>query len=204
VDVAIATWPWGAYLGEESKRSGIRAKVASWRRIPHDALIPHAKASGQYLNSVLAKIEAAKAGYDEAILLDSHGFVCEGSGENIYMVRDGVILTPPQTAGILDGINRRSVLQIARDLGYEIVERDLARAELYLAEEVFLTGTAAELVPAREIDDHTIGSGEPGRVTRELQRVFDDALHGRDPRYRDWLDVVEIPAADTARAAGPA
>jgi branched-chain amino acid aminotransferase len=204
VDVAIAAWPWGAYLGEEGKRSGVRAKVASWRRIPHDALIPHAKASGQYLNSVLAKIEASKAGYDEAILLDSHGFVCEGSGENIYMVRDGVILTPPQTAGILDGINRRSVLQIARDLGYEIIERDLARAELYLAEEVFLTGTAAELVPVREIDDHAIGAGEPGPVTRELQRVFDDALHGRDPRYRDWLDVVEVPAADTARAAGPA
>jgi branched-chain amino acid aminotransferase len=171
----------------------VRAKVASWRRIPHDALIPHSKASGQYLNSVLAKIEASKAGYEEAILLDSHGFVCEGSGENIYVVREGRILTPPQTAGILDGINRKSVIQIARDLGYEVVERDLARAELYLADEVFLTGTAAELTPVREIDDHRIGSGKPGPITAELQRVFDDALHGRDPRYLEWLDIVKVP-----------
>jgi branched-chain amino acid aminotransferase len=204
VDVAIAVWPWGAYLGEDGKRAGVRAKVASWRRIPHDSLIPHAKASGQYLNSVLAKIEATKAGYDEAILLDSHGYVCEGTGENIYAVRDGGILTPPQTAGILDGISRKSVLQIASDLGYQIVERNLARAELYLADEVFLTGTAAELVPVREIDDHAIGASEPGPVTLELQRAFDDALHGRNPRYSDWLDLVDVPVTDPARAAGPA
>jgi branched-chain amino acid aminotransferase len=193
VEVSIAVWPWGAYLGDEGKTRGIRAKVSSWRRIPHDALIPHSKASGQYLNSVLAKVEATKAGYQEAILLDSHGFVCEGSGENIYVVRDGAVLTPPQTAGILDGINRKSILKIARDLGYEFVERDLARAELILADEVFMSGTAAELVPVREIDDHVIGSGEPGPITRELQRVFDDALHGRDPRYTEWLDVVKLP-----------
>jgi branched-chain amino acid aminotransferase len=123
--------------------------------------------------------------------------VCEGSGENIYVVRDGVVITPPQTAGILDGINRKSVIQIARDLGYEVIERDLARAELYLADEVFLTGTAAELVPVREIDDHAIGAGEPGPVTRELQRVFDDALHGRDGRYAEWLDLVEVPTKAT-------
>lgn len=193
VEVAIAVWAWGAYLGEEGKRSGVRAKVASWRRIPHDSLIPHAKASGQYLNSVLAKIEASKAGYQEAILLDSQGFVSEGSGENIYAVRDGQIVTPPHTAGILDGISRKSVIQIARDLGHDVVERNLARAELYLADEVFLSGTAAELVPVREIDDHAIGGGEPGTVTREIQRVFDDALHGRDSRYADWLDVVKVP-----------
>jgi branched-chain amino acid aminotransferase len=194
VDVTIALWEWGAYLGEEGKRSGVRAKVSSWRRISPDSLIPHAKASGQYLNSVLAKIESLKAGYDEAILLDDHGRVCEGSGENIYAVRDGVIVTPPQTASILDGINRRSVLQIARDLGYTVIERDLARAELYLADEVFLTGTAAELVPVREVDDHAIGSGEPGEITRVLQGAFEDALHGRSERYREWLDVVELPA----------
>ena len=141
----------------------MRAKVSSWERISPRSLIPHAKASGQYLNSVLAKIESVKAGYDEAILLDEHGHVCEGSGENIYVVRDGVIVTPPQTASILDGISRRSVIQIARDLGYAVVERDIARAELYLADEVFLTGTAAELVPVREIDDHAIGAGRPGR-----------------------------------------
>jgi branched-chain amino acid aminotransferase len=193
VEVSIAVWPWGAYLGDDGKTRGIRAKVSSWRRIPHDALIPHSKASGQYLNSVLAKVEATKAGYQEAILLDSHGFVCEGSGENIYVVRDGAVLTPPQTAGILDGINRKSILTIARDLGYEVVERNLARAELILADEVFMSGTAAELCPVREIDDHVIGGGEPGPITRELQRVFDDALHGRDPRYMEWLDVVKLP-----------
>jgi branched-chain amino acid aminotransferase len=194
VEVSIATWPWGAYLGEDSKRAGVRAKVSSWRRIPHDAMIPHAKASGQYLNSILAKIEASKAGYQEAILLDSHGFVCEGSGENIYMVKEGQIVTPPQTAGILDGISRKSVIRIARDLGYEVVERDIARAEITLCDEVFLSGTAAELVPVTEIDDHRIGTGERGPMTAEIQRVFDDALHGRDPRYVEWVDIVQVPS----------
>ena len=198
VSVSIAAWPWGAYLGEESKRAGIRAKVSSWRRISGDSLIPHSKASGQYLNSVLAKIEASKAGYQEAVLLDSRGFVSEGSGENIYIVRDGRILTPPQTAGILDGINRRSILTIANDLGYEVIERDIARAELTLADEVFISGTAAELVPVCEVDDHRIGGGEAGPITRELQRVHDDALHGRDSRYLDWLDVVEVPTGHPA------
>jgi branched-chain amino acid aminotransferase len=197
VEVSIAVWPWGAYLGEEGKQLGVRAKVASWRRIPHDALIPHAKASGQYLNSVLAKIEASKAGYQEAILLNDQGFVCEGSGENIYAVRDGKIATPGHTAAILDGITRRAIIQLAADLGYEVVERELARAELYLADEVFLTGTAAEVVPVREIDDHAIGTGEPGPITRELQRAFDDAIHGRDERYLDWLDVVKVPQKAT-------
>jgi branched-chain amino acid aminotransferase len=193
VEVSIAAWPWGTYLGEEGKNHGIRAKVSSWRRISHDSLIPHAKASGQYLNGVLAKIEASKAGYQEAILLDHHGFVCEGSGENIYAVREGKIVTPPHTAGILDGISRKSIMQIVGDLGIEIVERDLARAELYLADEVFMSGTAAELVPVREIDDHTIGAGEPGPMTLEIQRIYDDALHGRDPRYVEWLDIVKVP-----------
>ena len=192
IDVAIAVWEWGAYLGEQGKRDGVRAKVSSWERISPRALIPHAKASGQYLNSVLAKIESVKAGYDEAILLDEHGRVCEGTGENVYIVRDGVIITPPQTASILDGISRRAILQIARDLGYETLERDIARAELYHADEVFLTGTAAELVPVREVDDQTVGAGRPGEVTVVLQRAFDDALHGRSERYDEWLDYVEV------------
>ena len=199
VSVSIAAWVWPAYLGEESKRTGVRAKVSSWRRISGDSLIPHSKASGQYLNSVLAKIEASKAGYQEAILLDSRGFVCEGSGENIYAVRDGQIITPPQSASILDGINRRSILTIARDLGYEVIERDLARAELTLADEVFFSGTAAELVPIREIDDHMIGDGSgAGPITREIQRVHDDALHGREPRYAEWLDIVGVPSVHPA------
>ena len=153
----------GAYLGEEGKRNGVRAKISSWRRISNDSLIPHSKASGQYLNSILAKIESHKAGYEEAILLDDHGFVCEGSGENIFVVREGRDLTPPQTAGILDGINRKSAIQIAHDLGFEVVERNIARAELYLADELFMTGTAAELVPVREVDDHVIGAASRAR-----------------------------------------
>ena len=192
IDVVIAAWPWGVYLGEESKGQGIRAKVSSWRRISPAGAIPHAKATGSYLNSILAKTESHNAGYDEAILLDERGFVCEGSGENIFVVRDGEILTPPHVASILDGINRKSVIQIARDLGYTVVERDIARAELYLAEEVFLTGTAAELVPVREVDDHPVG--EPGEITRHLQAKFDDALHGRAEEYLEWLDFVEMPA----------
>jgi branched-chain amino acid aminotransferase len=197
VDVTIACWEWGVYLGEEGASKGVRAKVSSWRRISPDSLIPHAKASGQYLNNVLAKVEAVKAKYDEAILLDDNGYVCEGTGENIYVVRDGVIATPGQANSILDGITRRSVLQIAQDFGYAIVERDVTRAELYLAEEVFMSGTAAELVPVREVDDHPVGTGEPGEVTRVLQKAFDDAIHGRSERYREWLDPVSPRALET-------
>jgi len=202
VDVSIAVWPWGNYLGEEGTRNGIRAKVSSWERISSRSLIPQAKASGQYLNSVLAKIESVKAGYDEAILLDEHGNVVEGSGENVFAVRDGVISTPPISSAILDGINRRSVVQIARDLGYSVVERVVARTDLYLADEVFLTGTAAELVPVREIDDHAIGTGKPGEITLVLQRAFQDALYGRNERYLEWLDLIEVGLADRQKAAG--
>ncbi len=192
IDVMIATWPWGAYLGEEGKRKGIRAKVSSWRRISPDSLIPHAKASGQYLNSILAKTESANAGYDEAILLDDRGMVCEGSGENIFVVKDGTVITPAHTNSILDGVSRRSVDQIARDLGYGVVERDIARAELYLADEIFLTGTAAELVPVREIDDHPLPC--PGEITQVIQAKYEDALHGRAPEYAEWLDPVDQPS----------
>jgi branched-chain amino acid aminotransferase len=192
VEAMIAVWEWGAYLGEEGKTKGVRARVSSYRRISSESLIPHAKASGQYLNSVLAKIESVKAGYEEAILLDDNGYVCEGTGENIFVVKDGLIHTPGQADGILDGINRKSCIQIARDLGYEVVERNIARAELALADEVFLTGTAAELTPMREIDDIEIGP--PGPVTRAIQGVFDDALYGRDARYADWLDLVPVPS----------
>jgi branched-chain amino acid aminotransferase len=202
VDVVVAVWPWGAYLGEDGKKKGVRAKVSSWRRISPAGLIPHAKASGQYLNSILAKTETANAGYDEAILLDERGFVCEGSGENIYLVREGEIVTPGHASSILDGINRKSVIQIARDLGYTVVERDVARAELYLAEEVFLTGTAAELVPVREIDDHDLG--EPGEITRVIQGKFDDALNGRLEEYREWLDPVGEPTGEAPREPTPA
>jgi branched-chain amino acid aminotransferase len=192
VEAMVAVWEWGAYLGEKGQQEGVRAKVSSWRRISPASLMPHAKASGQYLNSVLAKIESIKAGYEEAILLDDKGHVCEGTGENIFVVKDGVIYTPPQSASILDGISRKSVMQVARDLGYELIERDIARAELPMADEVFLTGTAAELTPLREVDDHEIGP--PGPVTRQIQQLFFDALHGRAPQYAEWLDVVPVPS----------
>ena len=194
VDAMIACWEWGAYLGEEGKQKGIRARVSSWRRISDESLQPMSKASGQYLNSVLAKIEAQKSGYEEAILLDHYGHVCEGTGENIYVVRNGVISTPAVTNAILWGINRMSIVEIARDLGYEVVERPIARAELALADEVFMSGTAAELTPVREVDDLAVADGKPGPITREIQGVFEDALHGRSERYAHWLDVVPLPA----------
>src|SRR3954449_8023181 len=194
VEVIIATWEWGSYLGDEGKLNGVRAAVSSWRRISSENVIPAAKASGQYLNSILAKIEADKAGYEEGILLDQRGMVCEGTGENLFVVKDGRIATPGFTSSILGGINRLSAIEIARDLGYEVVERDVARGELYLADEIFMTGTAAELTPLRELDDQPVGEGRPGPVTREIQNVFEDALHGRAERYAHWLDVVPAPA----------
>lgn len=190
VDVTIAVWEWGLYLGEEGKRDGIRAKISSWRRISPETLIPYAKAGGQYLNSILAKVEAHNAGYDEAILLDHVGNVCEGTGENIFVVRDGIISTPPMTSSILEGISRDSIIKIAADMGHEVVEREIAADELPIADEIFLTGTAAEMVPVRELDDRPVGSGKPGEITKALLAVYEDALYGRDERYRDWLDPV--------------
>jgi branched-chain amino acid aminotransferase len=206
IEAAIACWEWGTYLGEDGMANGIRAKVSSWRRISPDSLIPHAKASGQYLNNVLAKVESMKAGYQEAILLDDQGHVCEGTGENVYIVLGGEIVTPGHHNSILDGITRRSIMTLAADLGYTVVERDIARAELYLAEEVFMSGTAAELVPVVEVDDHRVGPGKPGDVTRLLQSAFDDAIHGRSERYREWLDPVGArpPALAPTAEAPPA
>jgi branched-chain amino acid aminotransferase len=192
IEMIVAAWPWGAYLGDDGKKNGIRAKVSSWRTIGGDSLIPHAKASGQYLNSILAKTEATEAGYEEAILLDDHGHVSEGSGENVFIVREGTLITPGHTSSILDGITRNAIIQIANDLGYRVEERAIARSELYLADEAFLTGTAAELVPLREVDDHPLGG--PGEVTSVIQAKFEDALHGRAEEYHEWLDFVEAPA----------
>jgi branched-chain amino acid aminotransferase len=190
VEVFIAVWPWGAYLGEEGQKHGIRCKVSSWRRMSDESFIPEAKACGQYLNSILAKVETAKAGYDEAILLDQHGNVSEGSGENVFVVRDGHISTPSSASCILDGITARSVVQIAADLGFEVEHRDVSRGELYQADEVFLTGTAAEIVPVREIDDHVVGP--PGELTQAIQTRFFDAIKGKREEYLEWLDFVEL------------
>jgi branched-chain amino acid aminotransferase len=195
VEVAIGVWKWGAYLGDEGKRHGVRAKLSSWRRISSDSLVTQAKASGHYLNSILAKIETTREGYEEAIMLDHTGMVSEASGENIFIVRDGVLATPPPGT-ILDGVTRQSIMKIARDLGYEVVERAIAPSELTLAQEVFLTGTAAELVPVREVDGHVLG--DPGEVTLQLQQRYEDALYGRTERYREWLDIVEQPSKVTS------
>ncbi len=195
VDLTIAVWEWGLYLGEDGKRDGIRAKISSWRRISPETLIPYAKAGGQYLNSILAKVEAHNAGYDEAILLDHVGNVCEGTGENIFVIRDGVIYTPPMTSSILEGISRDSVIKIAADIGHQVVVREIAADELPIADEIFLTGTAAEMVPVRELDDRPVGSGKPGEITKALLAIYEDALYGRDERYLDWLDPVPASPA---------
>ena len=202
VDVFIAVWSWGAYLGEEGQKHGVRCKVSSWRRMSDTSFIPQAKASGTYLNSILAKVETAKAGYDEAILLNDQGNVSEGTGENVFVVRDGSIATPPPSASILDGITARSVKQIAADLGFEVVERDIARGELYQADEVFLTGTAAEIVPVREIDDRLLG--EPGELTQAIQKVFFDAIAGRRDEYLEWRDFVDLGDEAEARISAAA
>jgi len=188
VRMAIASWPWGAYLGEDSFEAGVRAKISSWRRLDPNIIPPAAKATGQYLNSSLAKAEAVKAGYDEGILLNPNGYVTDGSGENVFLVRDGVLCTPPLAAGCLAGITRDSILQIADDEGIRVREGDLVRTDLYLADEAFFTGTAAEVVPIREVDDRVLG--DPGPITRRLQEVFTAATRGRDERYRDWLEPV--------------
>lgn len=190
VEVAIATWGWGAYLGEEATTRGIRAKVSSWRRIGHGTHLPGAKATAHYLNSVLARVEAEELGFDEAILLDDDGMLAEGSGENLFLVRDGVLLTPPLASGALGGITRQAVLELAGVLEIEVAERPLTRGELYLADELFMTGTAAEITPVREVDLRPIGSGARGPVTQAVQAAYDAAVHARDPRFAHWLDVV--------------
>lgn len=190
VDVAIAAWPWGAYLGEEGIEKGIRVKISSFKRIDVNTLPPAAKATGQYINSILAKIEAIKDGYDEAILLDQRGFVSEGSGENIFAVKNGVLYTPPSTSGILKGITRDTVMKLSEKLGYKVIEQELVRTDLYLADEVFFTGTAAEIVPITEIDHRTIRDGKPGPMVRSLQTSFKQLLQGKFPEFEDWLEYV--------------
>jgi branched-chain amino acid aminotransferase len=186
VESIIAVWPWGAYLGEEGIRHGIRAKVSSIQSLDHTALARAAKASGQYLNSILAKVEATKAGYDEAIMLTEHGHVAEGSGENVFVVRDGVLMTPPPSDGVLEGITRDSVLKMAAAMDIPCRECTLARSDLVIADELFYTGTAAEIVPIREVDDHAIG--EPGPVTRRIQERFRAVVEGHDQEFGHYME----------------
>ena len=186
VQVSIAVWPWGSYLGEEGIKNGIRVKISSYSRPHVNATMVRAKTTANYANSLLAKREALKDGYDEALLLDTDGYVAEGSGENVFMVRKGVIKTPPLTS-ILDGITRDTVMQLAAERGMRLVEERFTRDELYVADEAFFTGTAAEITPIREVDNRSIGDGKPGPVTKELQSAFFDIVHGRDSRHEEWL-----------------
>jgi branched-chain amino acid aminotransferase len=189
VHVAIAAWPWGAYLGEDGLSRGIRVKVSSYTRHHVNVSMVRAKASGYYVNSILANAEVTAHGYDEALLLDTEGYVSEGAGENVFIVRNGVIYTP-DVASCLDGITRDAVITIARDLGIEVREKRMTRDEVYCADEAFFTGTAAEITPIREVDDRTIGSGRRGPITEQLQNVFFDTVGGRAQRYASWLTPV--------------
>ena len=186
VDVAIMNWQWAPYLGEEGQREGIRAMVSSWARVGPN-VIPHvAKATGIYLNSMLAVMEANRAGYDEAILLTEEGYIADGSGENVFVVKDGTLYTPDLSASILPGITRDTIIQIAQDLGYRVVEKQLIRTDLYLADEAFMTGTAAEVTPLREVDDHPIGA--PGPVTLAIQKAYLETVRGKSERWSHWLE----------------
>src|SRR6184192_4594666 len=193
VDVVIMSWPWGTYLGAEGLEKGIRVKISSWARVGSN-MIPHvAKATGIYLNSMLAVMEANRAGYDEAILLTADGFIADGSGENVFIVKDGTIYTPDLSASILPGITRDTIIQIAQDLGYTVVEKQLIRSDLYLADEAFMCGTAAEVTPLREVDDVELGVGA---VTLELQAAYLDTVRGRSERWAQWLEYAERTPAE--------
>jgi len=188
INVAIALWPWGTYLGDECLENGARVIISSWRRPDPNVLPAKAKATGQYINSGLAKVEAIKGGYDDALMLSPDGLVAEGTGENVFIVRDGILITPPESSGALMGITRDSVVTIARDLGYEILEHKLVRSDIYTADEAFLTGTAAEVTPIREVDGRPIGTGTRGPITKEIQSTYFAATAGKIDAYASWVE----------------
>lgn len=186
IQTIIAVWPWGAYLGAEALDMGIRIKTSSFVRHHVNSMMTKAKATGNYVNSVLAKVEAKADGYDEALMLDVNGFVSEATGENIFIVRNGIIKTTPLTS-VLGGITRDSLMAVAKDLGYEVLEQQFTRDELYIADEAFFTGTAAEVTPIREVDHRTIGAGKAGHVTKHLQEEYFKIVKGQNPKYDHWL-----------------
>jgi branched-chain amino acid aminotransferase len=190
VNVSIAVWPWGSYLGDEGVANGVRMKISSWQRHAPNAMPPAAKGTGMYINSSMAKVEALKAGYDEAILLSPQGYVSECTGENLFVVRHGRIITPPLSAGALEGITQDSVMAIARDLGYDVEYGNILRSDLYVADEAFLSGTAAEVVPIASVDDRELNGGRPGPITRRIQDVYQAAVRGKVDRYKDWVEHV--------------
>lgn len=185
----VAAWEWGAYLGEDNMRHGIRIRVSSFTRHHVNITMCRAKANGNYMNSMMALQEALRDGYDEALLLDASGYVMEGSGENIFLVRDGILYTPDLTSA-LDGITRRSIIQVAEELGIRVVEKRITRDEVYIADEAFFTGTAAEVTPIREVDNRVIGSGTRGPITQRLQSLYFDQVHGRRDEHPEWLTLV--------------
>jgi branched-chain amino acid aminotransferase len=187
VDVAIACWPWGAYLGEEALTKGVRMKISSWKRLDHNMLPPAAKTVANYANSSLAKVEALRAGYDEAILLNNEGLVSECTGENLFVVRNGKVITPPLSAGALEGITQWSVIKILEDLGYEVIKGDLARSDLYIAEEIFCVGTAAEVSAINSVDDRTVPC--PGPITLQVADIYGKAVRGQLPQYKNWCEL---------------
>jgi branched-chain amino acid aminotransferase len=189
VHVAVAAWPWGAYLGEEGLQKGIRVKTSSYARHHINVSMVRSKTAGHYVNSILANLEATRDGYDEALLLDTQGFVAEGAGENLFIVRDGQLFEPELVSG-LAGITRQTVIELARDLGLSLQARPMTRDDVYLADEAFFSGTAAEITPIRELDGRVIGSGGRGPVTEKIQAAFFDAVGGRTPKYREWLTPV--------------
>ncbi len=189
VDVAIACWPWGAYLGDDAVDKGVRMKISSWTRHDHNTMPPAAKTVGNYVNSSLAKVEALKAGYDEAIMLSPNGLVAECTGENIFCVRNGIILTPPLSAGALEGITQSSVTKIARDLGYDIRVDNIARSDLYIADEIFVCGTAAEVGSVSSVDDRKVPC--PGPMTKAIATTYAKAVRGQDDRYKQWCELVK-------------
>jgi branched-chain amino acid aminotransferase len=190
VNVSIAVWPWDAYLGAEGIANGVRTKISSWQRHDPNAIPPAAKGTGMYINSSMAKVEALKAGYDEAILMSPQGYVSECTGENIFVVRGGRIVTPPLSAGALEGITQSSVMTIAHDLGFDAESDNILRSDLYTADEAFMTGTAAEVVPITSVDDRVLGDGRPGPITRRIQEVYQAAVRGQVDRYKDWVEHV--------------
>jgi len=191
VNVAIAVWPWGTYLGEDGLKKGVQVKISKWLRIDSRILPHQAKLVANYANSIFAKLDALGSGYDEAILMNTQGFVAEGPGENVFIVKDGALITPPLSAGALAGIVRDSIIRFAHDKRIKFEERDISREQLYGADEAFFTGTAAEVAPIREIDGHCIGDGRRGKITEELQHVFFEAARGKLAKYKSWLDYVK-------------
>ena len=189
IRVSIITWGWGSYLGKEGLKQGIRAKISSFTRHHVNIMMTKTKTCGNYVNSILAKLEVVKAGYDEAIMLDTEGYVCEATGENIFIIRDKVLKTPPLTS-VLPGITRDSIITLAQDLGYKVEEKRFTRDELYIADEAFFSGTAAEVTPIREVDDRQIGEGKPGPITQKIQKLYFDVVKGKIEKYHYWLDFI--------------